>query len=426
MKQIQFNLLLVALTVLSVSCKDKIEETYKINEPEYMSYDDLRSSFKVSEAEQIIQPGKIYFKDDYVFINEYMEGIHVVDNSDPSAPVVLKFIEIPGNVDLAVRENILYADSYVDLLAIDISDLNNIREVKRIQNAFPYMVPPVIDGVPENVDENLGVVRKWRITERTVEVKDSDPELIFFQAWNDDMLRNVDFAMAETSGGPAKVNGTGGSMARFTLSGNKLYTVDIATLRLFNVENPADPLLQKEEYIGWNIETIFPYEDKLFIGTQTGMIIISIADPNNPEYISTFWHASSCDPVVVDGDYAYVTLRAGNLCGDNQSQLDVIDISDIQNPVLVKEYPMVEPYGLGIDDSVLFVCDGPAGLKIYNASDPMQISSNVLKTYPEIDAFDVIPLGEILLLIGVDGFYQYDYSDLEQISLLSHIPIYNQ
>jgi hypothetical protein len=129
--------------------------------------------------------------------------------------------------------------------------------------------------------------------------------------------------------------------------------------------------------------------------------------------------------VVVEGDYAYVTLRAGNMCGNDLSQLDVIDISNIYNPELIKVYPMEEPYGLGIDNSVLFVCDGDAGLKVYNASDPEEITSHVLAEYPDINAFDVIPLGDVLLMIGIDGLYQYDYADLENIYQLSHIPIYN-
>ena len=127
--------------------------------------------------------------------------------------------------------------------------------------------------------------------------------------------------------------------------------------------------------------------------------------------------------MVVNGDYAYVTLRAGNLCGDINSQLDVIDIKDLQNPVLLKEYPMEEPYGLGIDDTLLFVCDGSAGLKIYNAADPLTIDEHKIAQYKDIQAFDVIPLGEVLIMIGTDGLYQYDYSDPENIRELSVIPI---
>ena len=276
----------------------------------------------------------------------------------------------------------------------------------------------------DDIDEEEGVITGWNKVEKTVEVEPGNFNYPQFRNWEVDMMVS-EVAM---SGGPAVSGqgiGVGGSMARFTLFDQYLYAVDISNLRLFNVSSAESPVLEKEMNIGWNIETIFPCDDKLFIGGQTGMIIYSLEDPSDPEYIANFWHASSCDPVVVEGEYAYVTLRAGNLCGNNLSQLDVIDISDINNPLLVKVYPMEEPYGLGIDNSVLFICDGDAGLKIYNASDPDNITSHVLAEYPDINAFDVIPLGEVLLMIGIDGLYQYDYADLENIYQLSHIPIYN-
>jgi hypothetical protein len=220
-------------------------------------------------------------------------------------------------------------------------------------------------------------------------------------------------------------SGTGGSMARFTVCNDYLYAVDNSMLRLFDISDPENPTPGNQVSIGWNIETLFPYDQKLFIGSTTGMYIYSLADPANPEYLSTFWHASSCDPVVVGKNYAYVTLRAGNLCGDNQSLLNVIDISDIMNPVLLREYPMEEPYGLGIDDTTLFVCDGSAGLKVYNASDPLAIDQHKIAQYEDINAWDVIPLGDVLVMIGTDGLYQYDYSDPEDIRELSVIPINN-
>jgi hypothetical protein len=83
--------------------------------------------------------------------------------------------------------------------------------------------------------------------------------------------------------------------------------------------------------------------------------------------------------------------------------LDVIDLQNIANPVLLKSYPMTEPYGLGIDNKTLFVCDGAAGLKIFDATDPMQVDQHVLKQYSELKAFDVIPFGNILIMIAEDG-----------------------
>ena len=93
------------------------------------------------------------------------------------------------------------------------------------------------------------------------------------------------------------------------------------------------------------------------------------------------------------------------------------------SPVLMKSYPMSEPYGLGVDNKTLFVCDGQAGLKIYDASDRLRIDQHMLKQYTNIKALDVIPFGNVLIMIAEDGIYQYNYTDLQNIKQLSKIPI---
>ena len=90
----------------------------------------------------MVKPGKIYFKDQYMYINEYQKGIHVVDLSDPANPALKAFIKIPGNVDMAIKDNMLYADSYIDLVLIDISNPEQPNEVKRIEEMFEYVIPP--------------------------------------------------------------------------------------------------------------------------------------------------------------------------------------------------------------------------------------------------------------------------------------------
>jgi hypothetical protein len=125
--------------------------------------------------------------------------------------------------------------------------------------------------------------------------------------------------------------------------------------------------------------------------------------------------------VVVKDNLAYVTLRAGNNCGNWQNLMEVIDLHNIMNPTLLKSYPMVEPYGLGIDNKTLFVCDGSAGLKIYDATDPLQIDQHLLTQYTNLNAYDVIPYGNLLIMIAQDGLYQYNYTDLQHIEQLSKI-----
>jgi hypothetical protein len=129
--------------------------------------------------------------------------------------------------------------------------------------------------------------------------------------------------------------------------------------------------------------------------------------------------------VIVDGDIAYATLRTGTTCGGTASRLDVIDIEPITTPSLLQTYPMTNPYGLAKDGDLLFVCDGTDGLKIYDASDYMHITQHLLYSYPALKAYDAIPLGSVLVMIGDDGLYQYDYSDPGNINMISHIGVDN-
>ena len=212
--------------------------------------------------------------------------------------------------------------------------------------------------------------------------------------------------------------GKGGSMARFAIVGDYLYTVDEWDLKLFNISIAADPTFVKDIYIGFGIETIFPEENRLFIGSERGMYIYDISFPGNPVRISSYSHIYACDPVVVEGNYAYVTLHsAGSWCGRTTNELQIVDISDPSNPFLAKSYSMTNPLGLGIDSTILFVCDD--GLKVYDVSNVYNID---LKHYFNINAYDVIPVGGLLMVTGSDGLYQYSYAN-DTIQLLSRIGV---
>ncbi len=145
-------------------------------------------------------------------------------------------------------------------------------------------------------------------------------------------------------------SGQGGSLARFALVGNYLYTVDAQKLTVYDVVNPGDPTLKNTFNVGFEIETIFPFKDKLFIGSTSVVYIYSISDPVNPQKLSTAISPQvlrRCDPVVAKDTVAFATLRTNGPCGGVQSVLAVYDIKDISNPVQKATYPVPQPYGLG-------------------------------------------------------------------------------
>jgi len=413
-----------AFTVIFISsCEDSTFREYKGYAPVYMTYNDLRTAVTTKQNIDLENPGKIYYKDNFIFIVEELKGIHVFDNTNPASPVKKTFINLPGVVDISISGNFLYADSFVDLVILDVENIDNIKEAGRVKDILPYTVPPVEEDFPmAYVDEDRGVVIDWDL--KTIKEKihnEPYPWPIYYKGGME--FLDATNASGASSGVSGSGTGFGGSMARFGIKENVLYIVDRNTLKVFDITSKAKPFNMGDFYPGWNIETMFLTENNMFLGTTTGMVIFDISNPPIPTMKTFFNHARSCDPVVVDDTIAYVTLRSGTTCGGTINCLDVVNIKKINSPSMVATFAMTNPHGLGKKGDLLFVCDGDAGLKIYDASDPKTVGNKLIYTYANINTYDVIPVGNLLVMIGDDGLYQYDYSDIKSISLLSKIEV---
>lgn len=418
-------LLVFASLITLFSCRDRIYKTYEANVPIFLSEENWRNThFQLGSSKGLTQPGKIYIKDNYLFINEFLQGIHIIDNSSPDNPVNIGFLDIHANVDMAIKDNILYADSYYDLLSFDVSDPSNPVLVDRDTNVFVFdnVVPlngfdedlPIAEYFPEN-----GIVIGWEQKEITVEDDGYYYRGGFFETKMDAQINTSNVSGGISSSG----SGIGGSMAKFTVYNDNLYTLQEFNLAVFDIATASNPEYKNKVNITWSAETLFPANDHLFIGTTTGMMIYSLSSPSSPSLVSTFSHITSCDPVFIYEDKAYVTLSSGSLCRGNTDQLDVIDIHNYSNPFLIKSYEMTNPKGLAIDDNTLFLCDGNDGLKIFDISDTYSITANQINHFPDIKTYDVIAYNKVLIMVGSDGIYQYDYSDINNIVELSVIHI---
>jgi hypothetical protein len=409
----------------TTSCTDKFTEEQNFNVPVYMSYETLRSSVRSSAARTLVQPGKIYFKDSYILIVEYQQGVHLIDISNPAQPQNKVFIEVPGCTDIAVKGQSLYVDSYVDLVVVDLSNPVSPKEIGRTKSVLPYTLP-----VAENtelpsveIDERQGIVIDWEVKRKKRKLEPEQPNYVVYNyrnAYNAEASLSSNSSVAESGS-----FGKSGSMARFGLYDDYLYIADgDYQLSLFNVSDANNPLLSGKYGVS-GVETMFIYDSHLFFGTSTGMIVYSLEVPSAPQYTGNFWHVNSCDPVVIQDGYAYITLRGGTGCFNSlTSRLDVVECSDNYTKyALVNSYTLTEPYGLGIDNNILFICDGKAGLKVYDITDKQNIDKNLLASFPTIQTYDVIPVNGYLFMIGNDGFYLYDYSDIRNIRQIGHIPV---
>lgn len=422
MKKLLF-LLLPLLTLWS--CEEKVTQmvTYTINEPVFMSADDFRASLKVSQTPHAITGiGKMAYYNGYLYMSEPGKGIHIIDNQNPADPQIIGYIELLGNADLAIRDNKLYADSYIDLVWFDVSNPATPALLGRLEKVFPEALPIMMNtsgfdySMVYGSNKGDSICVGWTEVERTEEFEDYHGGWFWGWGWmrEGDMLTMNDGAKGGSS------TGVNGSMSRFTIYDNKLYSVLNNQMTIFDL-SPATPVKAVESfYVGWNVETIFSYKDNMFMGTPTGLIIYSVTDPLKPVFQSSITHVFGCDPVVVENDIAYVTVRSGNNCGQNNNELIIMDVSNVKALKTIVSYAMVQPKGLGIDNNKLFLCDD--GLKIFDATDPQKLIANLYKHYTGMDGYDVIPFNNTLMMISDKGIYQYDYTDVQNIKQLSLLP----
>ena len=407
--------LLVASTAfLFQSClKDRILHTYTIAIPVYKEKSEVYANIKSNAPQAVTQPGKMYLYGNYIFLSDVDKGVHIIDNSNPANPVHKAFINIPGNLDIAVKGNTLYADLYTDMVVVDITNPLAARFVKYIPYVFPYRNY----GYNFVADSNRVIV-EWIKKDTTVENEIS----------NNWMKRDVMLYSANTAGGMSNnsssstPNGIAGSMARISIVGNYMYCLNHSQLRSFDLSNPVAPEQSAVTDMSWNIETIYPFRNKLFIGSSSGMFIYDISNPAVPVREGQFSHARACEPVITDGNYADVTLRDGTTCSGTANQLDVVDVSTMSNPFLLKSYVMTNPHGLAKSGNYLYICDGKDGVKVYDAAAPASIA--LKKHLTGLNTYDAIAWNENLLVVAEDGLYQYDITDPVNPVLRSKISVH--
>ena len=212
--------------------------------------------------------------------------------------------------------------------------------------------------------------------------------------------------------------GKSGSLARFAIVGDFMYTVSDWNMKIYNISTPTTPQFIASTNIGWGVETMFAYGKNLFLGSRNGVYMYEIQSDGTLISKSFYQHFNTCDPVVADGLYAYSTIRSGWDCRvrDTINELQILDVSDIKKPKLVSTVKMTFPIGLGIDGNDLFVCD-KEGLRILDVTD--RTKPKEVHYLKNIDAVDVIVLDKHLLIIGKSNLTQVSYKNKANPTVVS-------
>lgn len=330
------------------------------------------------------QPAKIYLIGSTLIRSTPASDIRFYNIANPSRPVPGARIVMPGNHDVAVVENYLYADNNNDLVIFNVTNRAKPVAVDTIRGVF-------------NIYPTYGLVRDWAV--------------------DDASGLRMERSLGASDRGAR--TGTGGSPARFAVVGNYLYCIDFNSLKVFDITDPWRPQYRNTVSVGASIETLFPDKDNLFIGGRFGMYIFDATNPEVPVWRSQFTHIRSCDPVVVEGERAYVTLSGGRPCGGAQNERDILDIANLNAPRLLRTVAMSGPYGLAVRGDVVVVCDGESGIMVMSTADP---ANPVTIGYVRgIVPYDIILDGDLMVVTAKDGLLLYDAHDLARPRLYGRL-----
>lgn len=400
----------MALLFATVGCKDKRYIHYYGNKPIYLSYDELRSSVKLENAHALKEKGAFLLHNSTLYIVEKNQGIHIFDNSNPNVPVNVGFLRVYGISDLSMKENTLYVNSYVDLVVLNCDDPEHPTQVKRVQDVFPYYVNYPANGYrTAKVDQQKGVVIDFELTE--IKEENTDNGGVSFEAFDGSLA----------SGSSSGSSNTSGSLSTFTSNSHHLYILSGNSIVSFGISNSTNPVKESTTSLNRWAETLLCDDNHLFIGTNSGMQIYNAPSSGNPTYVSEVAHIVACDPVAVDGDFAYYTIRSGTNCGGNTNKLEVVDISNIQNPVLIGSFDMTNPHGLSASNNKVWVCDLTSGVRCFNSSVPQNTGNQPLSHYTGTTAYDIIVRDQLAIVMGEHSIIQLNYDNPQSPQLLSTI-----
>jgi len=332
----------------------------------------------------ITSPLNVYLYDTLLLVSDSLNGLLIYSVADVQAPRFKVRIPLSGNRGMAMKDSIIYANSWGGILAI------------RLVNDTNYEVTSVIKDDPYHSDMMFN-------------------DHYYEPSGGFGCGTKVMAASADGIGS----GGTGGSYAIFAVIDSFLYYINSQSIVTMDISNAAKPRKISETPVAWSIETLFPTREYLFIGGTNGMYVMDRSNPSHPTLKSSITHFRARDPVVVHDTMAYVTLRAANDPWANTDELMVISLGSIASPRLIKEIPLSTPYGLAIKDSLLYVAQGKNGWTLFGLTDPH--TPAVLQHWPVPVARDFIWTGDLLYMMCFDRVKIYSAKTPKDPALVSEI-----
>ncbi|MEO6611156.1 MAG: hypothetical protein ABIT05_03455 [Chitinophagaceae bacterium] len=165
--------LLLSVSFFLFSCDWRSGSANEMREawiPVYSTNTNAVKTITAGPGRSTVKAGKIYVTGNLIYQVEQDSGIHVINASNPSSPQKLGFIRSFLCKEISVKNGLIYTNNLSDLVVINASDINNVREVARTAGVFPDLAlqyPPKPDPFTtvyfECPDPKKGIVVGWQM-----------------------------------------------------------------------------------------------------------------------------------------------------------------------------------------------------------------------------------------------------------------------
>lgn len=425
MKTFQSIMLFSVLLIFMNSCsKDFGTTTVQYNKitPVYET-PATAHKIEVHEARSNIKDaGEIFVGSDYLYVGEENEGIHIVDNANPSQPQNIGFISIPGCHEFFVSENYLYANNYFDIVKMDITDISHPKLVARANRA---VVEGELKGIDYEIEDKIFVgFHNELVTEELPE--DSDV-LQYVRSGQSNVYLNLHEEVVPPPSIPSSFvgnsSGVAGTTNRLAVYEDYLFVIYSSAISTFDGNLNA---VSQNNRSGDVLETAIVKNDKLYVGDQMGMTTYDIQASGQLDQVSRFDHQVSCDPVLpVSDKLSYVTIRNSGPCPGDENLLFVVEENENTfYPRTLQTIQMRSPMGMTLVGDLLIVAEGTKGFDVFDTSNPRDLQR--IYTETDIECHDVLShpdFNDRLLVADGSWIKQFKRTTTDRFELISNFRI---
>lgn len=275
--------------------------------------------------------GKVVISDTLAFVLG-RNAVYVINISDPLSPEYSASFDYSWTSDIIISDNIAYISGYSGLIILDIYDIHSPQELGSFSGKLDgiCLMDTLIYGVHSSSANNL----------RIINISDSSNPVLISNNFDLPIYSSADIGYYD--------------FHVFVVNGKNVWSI--------NVVDPVNPVISDKLFVENSTNGIFIHNNKAIIKhAGSGIKVIDISEPSSMEVIGFYDTPGYCEQVVAVNDIAFVADYYG---------IQIIDIAESNIPYLVSSF-QTDGFarGMSTQSDFLYISDGNTGMDVVDISD---------------------------------------------------------